>query len=66
MGWPEDAAAAYERGHYATAERLYRPPPEKGDGRAQLSLGMMYEHGQVGMGSFSEAVKLYRRAAQQG
>ena len=37
----EDAVAAYERGDYATAVRLWRPLAERGDPGAQLMLGSM-------------------------
>ncbi len=44
-GWDE-AAAAYQRGDYATAIRELRPLAEQGHARAQYSLGIMYDNGQ--------------------
>ena len=41
----DDAAAAYERGDYATAARLYLPLAEQGSAQAQYSLGFMYATG---------------------
>jgi hypothetical protein len=38
----EDAAAAYKRGDYATAMRLFRPLADEGDASAQVVLGFMY------------------------
>ena len=37
----EDAAAAYKRGDYATAMRLFRPLADEGDASAQVVLGFM-------------------------
>ena len=42
----EDCAAAYDRRDYTVAVQLCRPLAEKGDARAQLSLGGMYYNGQ--------------------
>ena len=42
----EDGFAAYEKGDYASALRLWRPLAEQGDAYAQYSLGLMYEKGQ--------------------
>jgi len=42
----EDAAAAYKRGDYATAMRLFRPLADEGDASAQVVLGFMYKRGQ--------------------
>jgi TPR repeat protein len=41
----EDAAAAYERGDYKTASRLWRTLAEQGLAMAQLNLGIMYAKG---------------------
>jgi TPR repeat protein len=38
----EDAYAAYTRGDYATAQRLWRPLAEQGNPSAQFNLGGMY------------------------
>ena len=42
----DDAAAAYQRGDYATALRLWRSQAEQGDGTAQMALGFMYHDGE--------------------
>jgi len=36
---------AYQRGDYATAVRLWRPPAEQGNAEAQYNLGVMYAEG---------------------
>jgi TPR repeat protein len=41
----EDAVAAYERGAYATAKRLWGPLAEQGDPDAQYQIGMMSYRG---------------------
>jgi TPR repeat protein len=41
----EDADAAYQRGDYATALRLWRPLAEQGSANAQYVLGIMYANG---------------------
>jgi TPR repeat protein len=60
----EDALAAYQRGDYATAQRLLRPLAEQGNGRAQFSLGAMYDRGQGVAQDYKEAAKWYRLAAE--
>jgi hypothetical protein len=42
----EDGVAAYQRGDYATALRLFRPLGEQGNASAQYNLGVMYALGQ--------------------
>jgi TPR repeat protein len=61
----EDAVAAYRRGDYATALRLWYLLAEKGDADAQFQLGIMYESGQGVLRSDAEAIKWYRKAAEQ-
>ena len=61
----EDAVAAYHRGDYATALRLWHPLAEQGDADAQFHLGVMYESGQGVLRSDAEVIKWYRKAAQQ-
>jgi TolA-binding protein len=41
----ENGVAAYERGDYATAMRLWRPLADRGNGDAQYNLGVMYDKG---------------------
>jgi TPR repeat protein len=38
----EDGVAAYEKGDYATALRVWRPLAEQGNAMAQYNLGVMY------------------------
>jgi len=61
----EDAVAAYQRGDYATALRLWHPLAEQGDADAQFHLGVMYESGQGLLRNDAEAIKWYRKAAEQ-
>jgi hypothetical protein len=42
----EDGMAAYNRGDYAPAIRLFRPLAEQGNAKAQNVLGVMYRRGQ--------------------
>jgi hypothetical protein len=61
----EDAVAAYHRGDYATALRLWHLLAEQGDADAQFHLGVMYESGQGVLRSDTEAIRWYRKAADQ-
>ena len=65
-GPSEDAAAAYKRGDYGAAIRLYRALADQGDARAQNSLGRMYLRGQGASRDYREAMKWFRRAAALG
>jgi TPR repeat protein len=62
----EDGTAAYDRGDYATALRLFRPPADQGDARAQFALGWMYQYGKGVPLDYAAAIKWYRLAADQG
>ncbi len=62
----EDGLAAYNRGDYATALRLWRPLAEGGIATTQYNLGVMYAKGQGVRQDDAEAVKWYRLAAKQG
>jgi len=69
----EDGRAAFKRGDYATALRLWRPLAAQGNAQAQSALGRMYEHGIfvyehgiVVPQDYKEALRLYRLAAAQG
>jgi hypothetical protein len=67
VGGPfEDAAAAYEKGDYATVMRLIRPLAEQGDPRAQNGLGLMYANGEGVPEDHAAAASWYRKAAEQG
>jgi TPR repeat protein len=62
-----DAAnAAYQIGDYATALRLLRPLADRGDVRAQSTLGLMYHHGRGVQKDNLEAIRWFRPAAEQG
>ncbi len=62
----EDGAAAYAKGDYGTALRLWRPLAEQGDARAQYNLGLMYTNGLGVPQDDATAVSWYRKAAEQG
>jgi hypothetical protein len=61
----EDAVAAYYRGDYATALRLWLPLAEQGDPDAQFHLGVIFESGLGVLRSDAEAIRWYRGAAEQ-
>ena len=44
-GTEDDATAAYTRGDYATALRLWHLIGDQGDALAQFDVGYMYEYG---------------------
>lgn len=46
--------------------RVCRAGAEQGDARAQANLGYMYSHGQGVLQDYVEAVRWYRKAADQG
>src|SRR5690349_10582215 len=62
----DDASAAYERGDYARAMKLFRQLAEQGHQWAQRRLGLMYAEGKGAPQSYEEAVKWYQLAAGQG
>jgi uncharacterized protein len=62
----EEGFAAYQRGEYRTAYRLWRPLAQRGDVRAQGALGGLYADGRGVPQDYGEAVKWFRRAAAQG
>jgi hypothetical protein len=62
-----DAAdTAYQKGEYASALRQLRPLAERGDERAQYTLGLMYSTGRGVPRDDHVAVKLFSLAADQG
>jgi hypothetical protein len=61
-----DAEAAYARGDYATAFKLWLPLAEQGSARAQLNVARMYERGEWVAQDQAMADEWYRRAAEQG
>ena len=62
----DDASAAYERGDYAQALKLFRQLAENGHQWAQRRLGLMYAEGKGVPQDYQQAVKWYRLAAAQG
>src|SRR5216684_6916578 len=62
----EDGLIAYERGDYAAALRLWRPPADRGDAAAQYNLGVMYLNGQGVPQDYAAAATWYLKAADQG
>ena len=62
----EDGVAAYQRGDYAMAMRLWLPLAEQGNARAQYILGLNYAKGQGVPQDYAEAANWYRKAAEQG
>jgi uncharacterized protein len=65
-GGAEEGFAAYQRGEYRTAYRLWWPLAQRGDVRAQGALGGLYADGRGVPQDYGEAVKWFRRAAAQG
>ncbi len=62
----EDGTAAYNRGDYAPAIRLFRPLAEAGNAKAQPVLGVMYHRGQgVARNSVRAFVWFSRASARQ-
>ncbi len=62
----DEGVAAYERGDYETALREFRPLAEQGDADAQFNLGIMYDNGRGVPQDYVQAVRWYRKAAEQG
>lgn len=62
----EEAVAAYGRGDYTTAFRLFKPMAQQGIPEAQFILGLMYDNGRGVPQDYAMAVKWYRKAAEQG
>ena len=58
--------AAYDAGNYAKAYAEFLPLARGGDSAAQYSLGNMYRRGQGMARDNAEAVRWYRKAADQG
>jgi TPR repeat protein len=60
-GW-----AAYVVGNYVTAFKEWQPLAKQGHASAQAQLGFMYAYGKGVRQDAAEAVKWYRKAAEQG
>jgi TPR repeat protein len=62
----EDGMAAYNRGDYVPAIRLFRPLAEKGNPNAQSVIGVMYRKGQGVARSSARAFMWFSLAAARG
>ena len=62
----EDGEAAYQRGDYETAVRLWRLSGDEGDVYAQFNLGLLYSSGQGVPQDYAHALIWFRKAADQG
>jgi uncharacterized protein len=62
----EDGVNAYNQGDYTTAFRLLTPLADQGQPRAQNALGLMFDHGNGVSKNTTEALKWYRKSADQG
>jgi len=62
----EDGVAAYQAGEYAAALNFWRPLAEQGEADVQFNVGLMYDKGKGVPQDDAEAVKWYRKAADQG
>src|SRR5215204_6388306 len=62
----EDGMAAYNRGDYVPAIRLFRPLAEKGNPKAQSVIGVMYRKGEGVARSSARAFMWFSLAAKRG
>jgi uncharacterized protein len=62
----EEGAAAYNRGDFATAKRLWLPLAERGDAKAQTGLALMYFLGQGVDTNLAAALDWSEKAADHG
>jgi TPR repeat protein len=62
----EDGVAAYSRGDYVPAIRVFRAMAEQGNAKAQSVLGVMYRRGQGVSRSPVRAFLWFSRAAARG
>src|SRR3954447_19157021 len=62
----EDGMAAYNRGDYVPAIRLFRPLAERGNPKAQSVIAVMYRKGQGVAKSSSRAFMWFSLAAIRG
>ncbi len=60
-----EGVGAFNRGDYATALREYRPLAKQGNAIAQNNLGVMNDIGKGVPQDYAEAMKWYRKAAEQ-
>jgi TPR repeat protein len=62
----EDGMAAYNRGDYVPAIRLFRPLAERGNPKAQSAIGQMYRKGKGVAKSSAHAFMWFSLAAKRG
>jgi hypothetical protein len=62
----DHAAAAFEKGDYATALSELKPLAKQGDARSQYAMGVMAENGFGMPKDLAQAATWYRKAAEQG
>jgi TPR repeat protein len=62
----EEGVAAYSKGDYAAAHRIFLKEAQKGNASAQYKLGYMYANGQGVPLDDRESVKWYGMAAEKG
>ena len=62
----EDGMAAYNRGDYVPAMRLFRPLAEAGNPKAQSVIGAMYRKGEGVAKSSARALMWFSLAAKRG
>lgn len=62
----DQAAAAFDKGDYATAIRQLQPLADKGEPRSQYAMGVMAENGFGMPKNLTQAAAWYRKAAEQG
>lgn len=72
-GWFEDGLAALHNSDYHAALVIFQPFADRGNAKAQFWVGVLYQDGQMGTHGqwtmkrdYAEAVKWYRKAADQG
>ncbi len=61
----DEGVAAYNRGDYATAIRVWRPLSEQGNANAQSMLGLLYGKGQGVPQDYAQAHMWYNLAASR-
>ena len=66
VGVPDDAQAAYSRGEYETALRIWRSLGDNGNVEAQLRLGNYFWNGNAVEPNYPEAIGWWRKAADKG
>ena len=56
----------FESGHYTKGMKLFQDAAELGDEKAAFAIGMLYDQGLGVKQDHAEAVKWYRKSANQG